>query len=180
MNFRQKLSQRIQMDDIREGISYIQGNASRIQALHDLVFDEDDKLAYQAAWILTHLSGADHRHLISKQEALIDEVLVCEHPGKRRLLLALLYRQTLASPPRTDFLDFCLARMIAKEELPGVQTLCMKLAYELCRSIPELLQEYRITLELLDPGILPISLKTVRRKMLNACRTGKCQQQLSL
>ena len=56
--------------------------------------------------------------------------------------------------------------MLSAKELPGVQTLCMKLGYELCRPIPELLQEYKTLLDLAEPDLLQISLRTVRKNIL--------------
>lgn len=175
MNIRNRLSQRIGMGDIRELTQYTQGDDKRKQKLYDLIFDADDKVAYQAAWVLTHFSLSENEWLYSKQNELIDEVLVCKHPGKRRLILSLLFRQPLANPPRVDFLDFCLERMISKQELPGVQSLCMKLAYELCRPIPELLQELKATLEMIEDDSVP-SIRTVRKNVLKAMQKGKSLQ----
>ena len=176
MNFKSKLSHRIHMDDILEILYLIQGNDKQKQKLFNLIFDPDDTTAYQATWVLNHFTLLENRWLYNKQNELINEALVCQHPGKRRLILSLLFRQPLNNPPRTDFLDFCLERMIAKSELPGVQTLCMKLAYELCRHTPELLQEFRSMLDIIEPHLLPISLRTVRKNILNAMKTGKSLQ----
>ena len=72
--------------------------------------------------------------------------MTCPHSGKRRMILNLICQQPAADSPRVDFLDFCMERMISREEPPGVQSLCMKLAYQLTRSIPELQQELRTML----------------------------------
>lgn len=170
MNLKAKLSQRIGVEDILAITHWTQGNGKRIQSLYDLIFDEDDTVAYQACWALTHFSTAENQWLCDKQEALIDEALVCNHPGKRRLLLNLLLKQPMSNPPRVDFLDFCLDRMVSKRELPGVQTLCMKLAYELCRPIPELLEELRMTLDLTEWESPPPSIRAVRKNVLKAMR----------
>lgn len=176
MNFKAKLSKRIQMNDIHSIIYAIQNNPKQIKKIYDLIFDTDDTVAYQAAWVLTHLSSQDNQWLYNKQDEMIEEVLVCPHPGKRRIILTLLYRQPLANPPRTDLLDFCLERMVSHSELPGVQTLCMKLAYELCLMIPELLQEYRSAIELMEVHLLPVSIRTVHKNILKAMKTKKSLQ----
>lgn len=176
MNLKTKLSQRIGMHDIYAIIAIVQGDHTQIQAVYELISDPDETVAYQAVWILTHLSPEDNRWLYDKQNELIDEVLVCPHPGKRRLILSLLYRQPLTYPSRVDLLDFCLERMVSKAELPAVQTLCMKLAYELCRPIPELLQEFRIMMDIMEPELLPISVRTVRKNVLKALSEGKSLQ----
>ena len=162
----EKLSQRIHINIIREILLYVEGNDERKQELYELIFHEDDTISYQTLWVFTHFNKEDNEWLLPRQNELIDEVLRCEHPGKRRLFLNLILKQPQANPPRVDFLDFCLERMLSKKELPGVQTLCMKLAYELARPIPELLQEYRSLVDIMNPNLLQISMKTARKNIL--------------
>ena len=173
MNLKLKLSGRIQMNDIHEITSFTQGNSTRKKELYNLLYDTDDMIAYQAAWTLTHLSVDDNKWLYDKQNELIDEALICSHPGKRRLLLALLLRQPLADPLRVDFLDFCFERMNSTKELPGVKSLCMKLAYEMCRHIPELMREMGLRLDMMIPYLLQPSMQAVRKNVLKAMKTGR-------
>lgn len=147
MDFKARLSQRIGMDDINKILRLTHDSDSRKQELYDLVIGDDVAIGYYAAWIFTHFSSQDNEWLYTKQDQLIDNVLVCKHGGKRRVMLNLLYRQPFPNPPRVDFLDFCLERMMSGEELPGVKSLCMKIAYELCRPIPELVQELKQCLQ---------------------------------
>lgn len=175
MNFKSKLSQRISMDDILEITYLTQGNNIRKQELYDLLFDQEDQIAYQAAWVMNHYSLWENRWLYNKQNELIDEAMVCEHTGKRRLILSLLYRQPLANPPRVDFLDFCLERMISKKEPSGVQALCVKLAYELCRPIPELIQELCVALEMMEGELSP-AIQVTKKNILKAMTKGKSLQ----
>ena len=153
-------------EDIHEILFYVQGNQERKAELYDLIFDPDDAVSYQALWVCSHFSTKENEWLYDKQDELINEVLNCKHSGKRRILLNLLVRQPQTNPPRVDFLNFCLDRMLSAKELPGVQTLCMKLGYELCRPIPELLLEYKTLLDLAEPDLLQISLRTVRKNIL--------------
>ena len=176
LNFRERLQQRISMDDIHEITYLTQGSDTLKQELYNLLFDDDEKVAYQAAWVFCHFSLYENKWLYKKQNAMIDEVMCCRHSGKRRLLLNLLYRQPLPNPPRIDFLDFCLEHLLLKEELPGVQTLCMKLAYEMCRLIPELRQELRSMLEIMEPTLLVPSIRAVRKNILKAMLAGKSLQ----
>ncbi|MDL2251450.1 hypothetical protein LJC12_01205 [Odoribacter sp. OttesenSCG-928-J03] len=173
MPIKQILAQRIGIKEILEINALVENSATLKNELYGLLFDSDDFIAYQAAWVMTHFSTQENRWLFDKQNELIDEVLVCRHAGKRRLLLNLLYKQPVADPFRSDFLDFCMERMISREELPGVQALCMKLAYELCRTIPELLREFQLMLEIMDPDMLEISRRTVRKNLLKAIRKEK-------
>lgn len=175
MNFRNKLSQRISMDDIHEITHLIQGNDKKKQELYDLLFDEEAQIAYQAAWVMNHYSLCENQWLYNKQDELINEVMNCRHTGKRRLILSLLYKQPLANPPQVDFLDFCLEHMISKKEPAGVQSLCLKLAYELCRPIPELVQELRTALKMMEGELSP-AIQTTKKNVLKAMVKGKSLQ----
>ena len=176
MNLKAKLSRRFGMTEIHEIVFLTQGNNERKRELYDLLFDEDDLVAYQASWVFTHFSAYDNEWLYDKQDELINEVLTCSHTGKRRLLMTLLFRQPLSDPPRIDFLDFCLEKMMSIKEPPAVQTLSMKLAYEMCRSIPELLQEFRVLLDMMEPDLLEISMRTARKNVLKFMKSGKSLQ----
>lgn len=177
MNLKAKLSERIGMDDVHEILRLTHNSDSRKQELYNLVIGEDETIGYHATWILTHFSLEDNKWLYNKQDELIDEVLVCKHGGKRRVILNLLYKQPLANPPRVDFLDFCLERMISVKELPGVQSLCMKIAYELCRPIPELIQELKTMLEMMEGDLCP-AIRATRKNILKAMPKGKSLQKI--
>ncbi|MDR1715196.1 MAG: hypothetical protein LBS20_05075 [Prevotella sp.] len=177
MDFKARLSLRIGMNDINEILRLTHDSDTRKQELYNLVIGEDEAIGYHAAWIFTHFSSQDNEWLYSKQNQLINEVLVCKHGGKRRVMLNLLYRQPFPNPPRVDFLDFCLERMMSSEELPGVKSLCMKIAYELCRPIPELIQELKTMLVMMEGDLVP-SIRAVRRNILKAIQKGKSLQKL--
>lgn len=111
---------------------------------------EDIRVARNAAWVLTHKTPMEVRTL--PQDSLIDLSLATPDTSLRRLTLCLVERQGIAAEEvRTDFLDFCLLHMRLPQEPPGVQALCMKLAYSMCSPYPELLREFQETLNLMQP-----------------------------
>lgn len=177
-NLVKRLSGRIGMEDIHEITYLVQSNDKGKQQLYDLAFDENDTIATNALWVMTHFSLYENEWLYQKQNDMIDKVLSVTNSSQKRLLLALLYRQPLTNPPWVNFLDFCLDEMISRKEAPGTTTLCMKLAYEMCRMIPELLQEYRAVLDMLEPTTLPPSLRVARKNILQAMQKGKSMQLL--
>lgn len=67
---------------------------------------------------------------------------------------------------RTDFLDFCLEHMASVEELPGIQSLCMKLAYRMCMFYPELMGEFKVTLESMETEYYKPAVNCVRNRIL--------------
>ena len=122
MNLRARLSERVHIENIREILHYIQDDERLREEIYRLIYDEDSIVSYQALWVCTHFSKPEVEWLSGKQNELIDAALTCPHSGKRRMLLNLLCQQPLADPPRVDLLDFCIERMVSRQEPPGVQS----------------------------------------------------------
>ena len=172
MNLHQRLSRRIHAEDILEILFIIKDSNEKRRELYLLIFDKNDKISYQALWVCSHFNSEEKKWLLSKQNELIDAVLNCKHPGKRRLFLTLLNHQSFYELSRIDLLDYCLDRIVAKDELPGVRALCIKLAYKLCRHTPDLLNEFHLILEMMECSSLPVSIRTVRKNSMEAIQ--KC------
>jgi hypothetical protein len=68
---------------------------------------------------------------------------------------------------QTEFLDFCLEHMLDVEELPGVQAICMKLAYRMCMFYPELMEELKRTLQAMAIEYYKPAVKCARNRILN-------------
>ena len=116
MNLRARLSERVHIEDIREILHFIQDDEQLREEVYQFIFDEDDIVSYQALWVCTHFSKEDVEWLSRRQNELIDAAMTCPHSGKRRMLLNLLSQQPAANPPRMDFLDFCLERVISRHK----------------------------------------------------------------
>ena len=115
---RKRLTGRIGEDDIMEIAYWAQGEENNPvkEALYALLFDSDNRVAENAAWIFVHFDRANNEWLYDKHDALIDEVMRTSRVPKRRMLLHLLLRQPFHEETiRTDFLDFCLARMMTDD-----------------------------------------------------------------
>lgn len=141
MDYEKRLTQRIHLKDIYELILNIEQNDKQRDSLFILLFSNHETISYQAAWIFTHCSPSTHQWLCQKQKELINAVLTCNHSGKCRLLLTLLYKQPFDNPPRVDFLNFCMDKIVDMQAPTAIIALCMKIAYELCLPFPELMNE---------------------------------------
>ena len=172
MNLRTRLSSRIHMTDIHEILIFVDSQ-NRQQELFDLAFDEDEKISYQTLWVLTHVSKKDSAWLHAEQDKLIDTVLVSKHEGKRRLLLTLINDKPLSEISRVDFLDYCLERMISPQEPVAIQSVCIKIAYQLCKNTPELLSEFRSILDMADSSPLSPALRASRKSVLKDMKKKK-------
>ena len=130
------------------------------------LYDEDFRVARNAAWVLTHKPITQIRTL--PYNDLIDLIMVTPDTSLRRLTLNLVEKQEITEESmRTDFLDFCLLHMHMPEEPPGVQALCMKLAHRMCLPYPELLHEFYETLSLMQLEDCKPGMKHLINKMKN-------------
>lgn len=135
-----------------------------MERLLALVHDADPVVSRNAAWVMTHFDAVQIAQLQPRQDELIDLILSTTNTSLRRLLLNVVERQQMtADSLRTDFLDFCLAHTADPQEQPGIQSLCMKLAYRQCRFFPELMHEFRAVLSLMDSSYAK-SVLSLRRK----------------
>ena len=166
---RKKLNKRMCMDDIYEICFLTQGERNDgIKAkLYDLTFDKDERIATNALWAFTHFDLLNNEWLYAKHDDLIDRVLVEKNMTKLRLMLSLLIRQPFEEATlRSDFIDYCVAKITACAYPYAIRALCMKLAYEQMKYHPELLEELRMALDMLEQEVLSPGLLSAKRQIM--------------
>ena len=132
------------------------------------VFDKDYRVARSALWVLTKATDEELSELQVILNELINQAMQTENSSVRRLTLNIIERLTFEEDDlRTDFLDFCFEHMVSIEEFPGIQTLCMKLAYSMCNFFPELMDELKRTLEAMEIEYYKPAVKCLRKRILS-------------
>ena len=132
------------------------------------VFDSDYREARSALWGLTKAKDNELPELQVIRNELIDQAMQTENSSVRRLTLNIIERLKMDKDDlRTDFLDFCYEHMVSIEEFPGIQTLCMKLAYRMCSFYPELMDELKRTLEAMEIDYYKPAVKCLRKRILS-------------
>lgn len=130
--------------------------------------DDDPHVARNALWVLTKATDEELSGLQVFYNELIDLAMSTEQSAVRRLSLNIVERLRMDEDEiRTDFLDFCLEHMVDIEEFPGTQTLCMKLAYRMSQFYPELMGEFKRTLETMPIEYYKAAVKGLRTKILS-------------
>jgi len=168
------LAHRLSQSEIMQLCALTQGehNDNLKEELYQLTLDANRRVAVNALWTFTHFAADDNVWLFAKHDQLIDRCLNEKDTTKLRLILTLLLRQPFDEEAiRTDFIDFCLARITDTRAPYAIRAQCIKLAYEQMRYWPELLDELRQTLEMiscepLSPG-LRSAWKQVMKKILS-------------
>ena len=166
---RKKLANRMSMDDIHEICSLAQGERNDgIKAkLYDLTFDKNNRIALNALWVFTHFDQANNEWLNAKHDDLINRVLIEQNTSKLRIMLSLLLRQPFEEATlRSDFIDYCIAKITACSYPYAIRAYCMKLAYEQMKYYPELLTELKVALDMLEQEALSPGLASAKRQVM--------------
>lgn len=176
---RKKLNKKLCMDDIYEICILCHGNSRKKAELYQLIFDEDERVATNALWVFTHFDMQNNEWLYAKHDDLIDRVLVEKNETKRRLMLSLLLRQPFEEKSlRSDFIDFCIAKITASSQPYAIRCYCMKLAYEQMKYYPELLTELKAAIDMLEqeplsPGLTSAKKQVMKKIKLSLGHFGK-------
>ena len=131
-------------------------------------FSEDYRVARSVLWGLTKASKEELSQLRVILNEIIDQAMQTENSSVRRLSMNIVERLEMHEEDlRTDFLDFCFEHMMDVEEFPGIQSVCMKLAFRMCKYYPELMDELKRTLEAMEIDYYKPAVKCVRNRILS-------------
>ena len=164
----ERLKQTFSEGGVQEIYQEVKATGNFLGFARRYIFDSDYRVARSALWGLTKATNEELSDLQVILNELIDKAMQTENSSVRRLTLNIIERLTLEEDDmRTDFLDFCFEHMVSIEEYPGIQTLCMKLAYRMCTFYPELMDELMRTLEAMEIDYYKPAVKGLRKKILS-------------
>ena len=182
----ERLKQTFSEGGAQEIYQEVKANGDFLGFARRYIFDSDYRVARSALWGLTKATDEELSTLQAMLNELIDQAMQTENSSVRRLTLNIIERLKMVSPLwgsakgeekdgvalqgedlRIDFLDFCLEHMVSIEEFPGVQTLCMKLAFRMCSFYPELMDELKRTLEAMEIDYYKPAVKGLRQRILS-------------
>ena len=166
---RNQLINRLSINDIYSLCLQTQGKENNClkEELYQLTFDENDRVSFNALWALSHFDEANNPWLFQKHDDLIDRILLEKSMTKLRLMLSLLIRQPFEEATlRSDFIDYCIAKITACSYPYAIRAYCMKLAYEQMKYYPELLTELKAALDMLEQEALSPGLASAKRQVM--------------
>lgn len=156
---KQELENRLSKAVVRDIARRVAESAEGMERLFECACSDDERVSYNALWCLTCVQPVRKTWLRSKQNELIDMLLVERHAGKKRLLLHMLRNQDYTPDTvRSDFLDYCLGKINSENEPYAVRAFCIHCAYAMSRFFPELIAELEehlamMTAQTLSPGL---------------------------
>ena len=164
----ERLRQTFSEGGAQEIYQEVQASGDFLGFARQYAFSQDYRVARSALWGLTKARKEELSQLQVILNEFIDQAIRTENSSIRRLSLNIIERLEMSEEDlRTDFLDFCLDHMMDVEEFPGVQAVCMKLAYRMCKFYPELMDELKRTLEAMDIDYYKPAVKCARNRILN-------------
>ena len=137
-----------------------------IEAMFTLMKQADNpRVAYNAAWVLSHLSQEDKRiYLLPHYGELVDMATSAGLCFRRGLILAIL-ADLPANEPNGKLLDFCLIHLADSKESDGSRSVMIKLAARMCKPYPELCKELMLCLDMMPQDSSP-SIAAAKRNAL--------------
>lgn len=109
--------------------------------------DNNSRAAYNAAWVLFHLSKEDKRiYLLPHYGELVDMAISAELCFRRGLLLSVL-ADLPVNEPDGKLLDYCLVHLADSKESDSTRSAMIKLAARMCKPYPELCMELALCLD---------------------------------
>lgn len=170
---RNQLVGRIHTEDVRRIVDCITNDDGDVimKALYCLLSDADQRVANNAAWVLSCSDGKVMRFLLRYQNQLIDLLIGTKDKSFARILFSILRRQTFEkSNLRTDFLDFCLNEIVNSNQAIAIRAHAIYVSYSLCKAYPELLNELFMTLQMLESETLSAGLRHARNTIMSAIK----------
>lgn len=152
-----------EIKDLCEDIVFARADRNDLWAA---VHSDNDRIAVNALWAMTHLPAEEAEWLYSLRQPLIDKLLREIHPSKKRIILQILREQDYtADDIPTDLLDYCLSKINAECEPYAVRCFSLYTAFKMCRHYPELLNELQQHLDLLSTQSLSPGLRSAYRQI---------------
>ena len=170
---RNQLVGRIHTEDVRRIVDCITNDDGDVivKALYHLLSDADQRIAYNAAWVLSCSDGKVIKFLLRYQNQLIDLLIGTKDKSFARILFSILRRQTFEkSNLGTDFLDFCLNQIVNTNQAIAIRAHAIYVSYSLCKAYPELLNELFMTLQMLESETLSAGLLHARKAIMTAIK----------
>ena len=163
----ERLRQTFSEGGAQEIVQEVRAEGDFLSFAQRFVFDSDYRVARSALWGLTKATDEELAELQVMLNELIDQAMQTGNSSVRRLTLNIIERLKMGEDDlRTDFLNFCFEHMVSIEEYPGIQTLCMKLAYRMCSFYPELMDELKRTLETMEIDCYKPAVKGLYERIL--------------
>lgn len=135
--------------------------------VYRLIFDEDEKVAWRAAWACQKISEIHPEWFTETHfNELIKLVLNTTNGGLHRGCLSVLNNIAIPQPISVELLNVCFEWMISPRFPIAVQALSMKMIYRFCMIEPGIIPEFLTYLEAITPDDYSKGFNAARNNIL--------------
>ncbi|MDL2262860.1 hypothetical protein LJC11_05105, partial [Bacteroidales bacterium OttesenSCG-928-I21] len=121
-------------------------NPENFEELYQLIFSENAKVAWRAAWVLEKSQLKHSEIFTDKITEIISSLPHFKHDGSKRCLLLIIMRSPLPDPIPVDLINICFDWMMSAKESVAVQVNSMKILDKICEQEPDLRHEMNMCL----------------------------------
>jgi hypothetical protein len=111
------------------------------EELYQLVFSENLKLAWRAAWVLEKIHLKQPDLVVNKISELISALPGFKHDGQKRCSLLIILRSPLPDPISVELINICFDWLVSPKESIAIRVNCMKILEKICQAEPDLTNE---------------------------------------
>ena len=121
-------------------------NTANFEELYALIFDNDKKTAWRAAWAIEKISEIQPELLTVKIPEIIATLPNFRHDGSKRCLLLVILRLPLPQPIPVELINICFEWLVSPKESIAVQVNSLKVLDKIAKQEPDLKQEIALCL----------------------------------
>lgn len=174
MDYREHLAQPLSKRFIDALVVEIFSKPADFIVVYRLIFDEDIKVAWRAAWAIQKISEK-HPEWFS-EEIFLELTKTClntKHGGLHRGCLSILLNLSIPNSIPVEFINSCFEWMISPRFPIAVQALSMKLLYRICLIEPDFIHEFKAYLENASPEDYSPGFISTRKNILKQLNSKK-------
>ncbi|MHB9055456.1 MAG: hypothetical protein ACYC2P_04795 [Paludibacteraceae bacterium] len=167
------LSKTIGKKEVDMLLNILLNDGGKFEAVFQMIFSTNKKIAWHAAWIIEKVSKRDARFFPEEKNLqLINFVLSNKHPGLQRLCFTILFYLPVCQPVSVEFINLCFEQMLSPRESVGVQVLSMKILRKIGMIEKDFIPELIASLEnaddnLYSPGFLTAKTNVIKSLINN-------------
>ena len=122
-------------------------NSENFEELYQLMFFENPKIAWRAAWVMEKVQLLKPELFTEKIPEIITALPTFQHDGSKRCLLLVVLRSPLPNPIPVELINFCFDLMMSKKTSIAIQANAMKVLDKICKQEPDLRNELELFLK---------------------------------
>ena len=167
MDYREYLFHPVSKHFVDYLVLEIFSNPSDFELLYQLIFDQEEDVAWRAAWACKKVSEKHPEWFTATQFNEITALaLSTSHTGLLRGCLWVLNNLALPSPVSVELINACFDWMVSLKYPVAVQSLSMKMLFRICKIEPDFKHELITCLENIDPYSYSAGFNSTRTNVL--------------